>query len=978
MDKKKIISAAMAMTVSLGTLFAGTSSSASTTAAAGPEVSAKQTLNHAGGPFDTAIANDEKLIEMLKENGTIAKNATPSEAQKALNKYLRKRQENALDRPVGELAEQKAEQHKKMKEKHDKKGLKKGKHTMKGSKKGHHKLDPVVEEEYSGDVRTDNVLVLLIDYPDYKHGTIKPEETDMFYENYSKEHYEKMIFGESGYSGPNGEQLISMKQFYEKQSGDSYTVEGKVAGWYTAEHPAAYYGANDPAPDGSDIRPRSLVKEALTKAGEDPDVELGNYDQEDRYDLDGDGNYREPDGIIDHLMIIHSGVGEEAGGGSLGADAVWSHRWNLQQPFSIPGTETDVPYWDGRMAGYDYTIEPEDGAAGVFAHEYGHDLGLPDEYDTIYSGAGEPIGYWSIMSSGSWAGKVPGTEPTGFSPYAKEYLQASMGGNWLTGSELNLEDLNEDGTTLLLDQANTKGTNDDAIHINLPDKKNVVNTPYSGKYEYFSGSGNNLDNSMIRSVDLTNAESAALTFKTWYQIEQNWDYASIQVKTSDSDEWVSIPGNLTTTEDPHDQNPGYGITGTSNGWVDATFDLSEFAGQTIQLKFNYWTDVAATMPGFYVDDIAVNVDGEQTVFDDAEGDSPAFSLEGFTKDEGFFFSEHFYLLEWRSHDGVDMGLAHIKRGDSLMSYEKGLVVWYVDNAYDNNWTGIHPGEGFLGVVDADQRELFWSDDSVASTSYQIHDAAFNLGRSKNMFIDYSDLRGVTLTDKRQKNISKFDSYQDYSSAPILDAGRNIPENGLEIEVITTSKDQSTAKINISRNVDTTNPKINTMINDKTLQGNVTVSDSETVQFTWEVEDGESGVAKVSAKFDDQRYKEGATVNLAGELGTHELTVTAVDDAGNEKEKSYVINVTTSSAAMKTLVNRFKAAGEFANDRAARTLHMHLVAVNRFEERGMADKVIKHLNGFKSLLNHQKENELISEKAYKILKTDTDYLIKKWQ
>lgn len=67
-----------------------------------------------------------------------------------------------------------------------------------------------------------------------------------------------------------------------------------------------------------------------------------------------------------------------------------------------------------RWYAYDYTIEPEDGAVGVFAHEYGHDLGLPDEYDTKYSGQGEPVESWSIMSGGSWAGKIAGTEPTSF------------------------------------------------------------------------------------------------------------------------------------------------------------------------------------------------------------------------------------------------------------------------------------------------------------------------------------------------------------------------------------------------------------------------------------------------------------------------------------------------------------------------------------------------------------------------------------
>ena len=41
----------------------------------------------------------------------------------------------------------------------------------------------------------------------------------------------------------------------------------------------------------------------------------------------------------------------------------------------MPNNPTGV--WVG-----DYTIQPENGGLGVFAHEFGHDLGLPDLYDT--------------------------------------------------------------------------------------------------------------------------------------------------------------------------------------------------------------------------------------------------------------------------------------------------------------------------------------------------------------------------------------------------------------------------------------------------------------------------------------------------------------------------------------------------------------------------------------------------------------------
>lgn len=89
-------------------------------------------------------------------------------------------------------------------------------------------------------------------------------------------------------------------------------------------------------------------------------------------------------------------------------------------------------------------------------------------------------------------------------------------------------------------------------------------------------------------------------------------------------------------------------------------------------------------------------------------------------------------------------------------------------------------------------------------------------------------------------------------------------------------------------------------------------------------------------------------------------------------------ILTTSAGMLERVDRFEETGEFESDDVARALTMHLTAVNLYEEKELAEKVVKHMESFKLLLEHQRENALISEKAYNILKTDTHSLIEKWQ
>lgn len=785
MKKRKIISTVLTLSLGLG-LFNVASVSPSVKAT---NYTAK--LTSQGAPIDLGIANDERLIEMLKKNGTIPKNATPAEAEKALQKFLKNKAAGA-SKETGELYKYQKELQSTLKDKLANTGLVSGK----GNKLGQSTtVKPVKEESWNGGQRTDNVLVLLIEYPDFPATNITSNETDMYYDEYTKGHYEEMVFGDNGYTGPNGEKLISVKQYYEQQSGGSYSITGEVAGWYKAKENAAFYGGNNS--NDNDKDPQGLVTEALHGVAADENIDLSNYDQEDRYDLDGDENYREPDGLIDHLMVVHSSVGEEAGGGSLGPDAIWSHRSSLFDIPTLPGTKAAVGYWGGELAAYDYTMMPADGAAGVFAHEYGHDLGLPDEYDTIYSGAGEPVEYWSIMSSGSWAGKLPGTEPTGFSPYAREFLQASMpGSNWLTGSTIDVNNVTKKGTEVLVDQANSKGTNNDAVRINLPEKVTVVNTPPAGEFEYHGGKGDETDHKMVTSVDLTGAASATLDFDTWYNIEENWDYAMVQVSTDNGETWNSLITPNTNSDIVEDGYPAIkenlpGYTGTSNGWIHESISLNEYAGQAIQLQFRSMSDWGANLEGFFVDNIKVTADGNEIFFDGAEN-VPQFTLDGFIKEDGKTVAAHYYLLEWRSQNGVDAGLGHIRRGASLMSYEPGLVVWYVDGTYGDNWTGVHPGDGFLGVVDADQHTLSWDIKALGSTRYQMHDAAFGLGKTDKMFITYPGQ--YSLTDNFTQRNPLFDDSADYSNPGLVDAGRNVPNYGLKFRVVGQSADGTVGKV----------------------------------------------------------------------------------------------------------------------------------------------------------------------------------------
>ncbi len=783
----KVFSSITASTIVASTLFAG-SFAGSTTA---PTSVVASTLESA--PVDLNIVNEDRLAKALQDQGIIPKDASSAEIQKAVKDYIAKKKnvkepkspkeikQDEMDQKAKDfLTKQKDKLMKQIEKGHD--NFKKGKPT------GIAKVNSAKQASYYGDVRTDKVLVLLTEFADFKHNNVIQEQGYMYSDDFNKEHYEKLMFGDEEFELFNGEKVKTFKQYYEEQSGGSYTLDGTVSDWLSVPGNAADYGDDNPngghdnlAPKG----PRDLVKDTLNAAVE-AGMDLSEYDVYDLYDLDGDGNQNEPDGLVDHLMIIHAGTGQEAGGGKLGDDAIWSHRWVLNGVYRVPGSSTDVPYWGGKMGAYDYTIQPEDGAVGVFAHEFGHDLGLPDEYDTIYSGNGEPVASWSIMSGGSWNGNIAGTAPTSFSPQNKEFFQKTMGGNWANITEVNYQDIDKNGVTSFLDQSVTKSKNPGIVKVNLPAKEVEGIQPAFGEKYYYSTKGDDLHTTLVSpEFDLTNATTATFDYKTFYDIEYDYDYLFVTAVTASGEEVeLDVIGDYDTDGDTRAES-------TKGQWIDKSYDLSPFAGDNVTLYFDYVTDGGLALDGFALDNATLTVDGNVVFSDDAEGEEK-FTTDGFVVSNGFDEKAHYYYLEWRNYAGSDEALA-FSRG---VKYNTGLVVWYGDDSFTDNWVGMHPGEGFLGVVDAHPEAIVGtrngSGSIVNSTRYQVSDAAFSLDKAPEWYVD-SPSRGIFDYDGLA-GVRVFDDSKKYMNEIIPDAGRDVPNFGLKFEVIGEAKDNTAGAV----------------------------------------------------------------------------------------------------------------------------------------------------------------------------------------
>ena len=201
----------------------------------------------------------------------------------------------------------------------------------------------------------------------------------------------------------------SMKDYYDEISYGNFTVDGVSRGWYQSSLTMVNAVENT----------KLFVSEIASFADDD-----FNYADFDNDGPDNIPNSGDDDGYVDGIMVVYSGCGAEWGEGN---NNIWPHMSNLG---SYEYVTNDIGANGNNIIVSSYAVSPELAGGGdcfndiirpigVFAHEFGHILGLPDLYDR--SGNSEGLGDWCLMASGSWSGWA-GDTPAHMSIWCKVQL----------------------------------------------------------------------------------------------------------------------------------------------------------------------------------------------------------------------------------------------------------------------------------------------------------------------------------------------------------------------------------------------------------------------------------------------------------------------------------------------------------------------------------------------------------------------------
>lgn len=315
-----------------------------------------------------------------------------------------------------------------------------------------------------------NMLVFLVDFADGTSPKGSPSE------RVPAEYFNDLIFGDTynpyeleqfkQFDGPEVPKDRTMQNVYRDNSYGSVTLTGdEITKWVTLPKTADHYLGQDNGDFDNEhgyAHMGELVSDLIAEV--DGEIDFSKYAVETEEGL-----------VLPNVFIVHSGTGAEwsrdpaqiwshkwdvpsalfwgeyyktgslsfadtNGDGNVDAEeeAVWmednKHKWTTDEGVEV-GTYGIQPELGGNLAGYNSATGgyeeakktgPFPAQTGVFAHEFGHVLGLPDFYDTDYTSVG--VGNFSMMAGGSWlsypakGSEYSGNSPNSFDPFSKMYL----------------------------------------------------------------------------------------------------------------------------------------------------------------------------------------------------------------------------------------------------------------------------------------------------------------------------------------------------------------------------------------------------------------------------------------------------------------------------------------------------------------------------------------------------------------------------
>jgi immune inhibitor A len=310
---------------------------------------------------------------------------------------------------------------------------------------------------------------------------------------------------------------------------------------------------------------------------------------------------------------------------------------------------------------------------------------------------------------------------------------------------------------------------------------------------------------MVRAIDIP-AEDPTLEALVWYDIEEGWDYAYVAISVDGGTSFEHLESSITTNDNPSEQNEGNGITGSSDGWLPVTFDLADYAGQSVLLQIRYVTDAAVRGKGLLVDSIRVG-----SFFDGAEAGTNGWTLFGFSQTSGVLITHSFnaYIAENRQYLSYDAGmetgpynfgfLETLPNWVERFPYQNGLLISYWDEFFENNNTSEHPGEGLVLPIDAHPDPLIRPDGLPWRSRVQSYDSTFGLEPTDAITLQ---LNGAGVSHPSLPAVPLFDDLLDYYR-PIPEsaewspwAGVIVPPTGTQIRVLDSASEGAVMTVRV--------------------------------------------------------------------------------------------------------------------------------------------------------------------------------------